>query len=122
MVKVNMSSGGLGNWVVMNEGELSATLQKLREVSGWKGEIVFQEFIPGVKEVPSFQFYLQKSGELFWVAAQQPADFVGFPGKGERWTGANKRCMNTLRSKSSLYQLRTTFKNEATLVWSPMRF
>lgn len=57
-----MSSGGLGNWVVMNDGELSATLQKLREVCGWKGEIVFQEFIPGVKEVPSFQFYLQESG------------------------------------------------------------
>ena len=28
---------------------------------------MFQEFIPGVKEVPSFQFHLSKSGEMFWV-------------------------------------------------------
>jgi len=67
IVKVNMSSDGMGNRLVKNEGELFATLRQIRDVCNWKGEIVFQEFIPGVKEVSSFQFYLHKSGELFWV-------------------------------------------------------
>ena len=67
MVKVDRSSGGLGNSLVKNEAELSATLRQIREVCGWKGGIVFQEFIAGVREVPSFQFYLHKSGEIFWI-------------------------------------------------------
>ena len=67
MVKVDMSSGGLGNRLIENEGELSASLREIRDDGHWEGEIVFQEFISGVKEVPSFQFYLHKSGEIFWV-------------------------------------------------------
>ncbi|XP_078376983.1 uncharacterized protein LOC144660253 [Oculina patagonica] len=66
-IKADMSTGGRGSWLVRNESELSATLRQIREVCEWKEGIVFQEFIPGVKEVPSFQFYLHKSGELFWV-------------------------------------------------------
>ena len=67
MVKVGMSSGGLGNRLIENEGQLSTILRQIRDVCHWEGEIVFQEFISGVKEVPSFQFYLHKSGEIFWV-------------------------------------------------------
>ena len=67
MVKVDRSSGGLGNSLVKNEAELSATLRQIREVCRWKGGIVFQEFIAGVREVPSFQFYLHKSGEIVWI-------------------------------------------------------
>ena len=76
-VKVNMSSGGVGNCLVMNEGELSATLHKLRQVCGWTGEIVVQEFISGAREVPSFQFYLHKAGELFWLGTTT-GEFCGF--------------------------------------------
>ncbi|XP_078343341.1 uncharacterized protein LOC144629048 isoform X2 [Oculina patagonica] len=67
MVKVDMGYGGLGNSLVKNEGELSAILRQIREVHGWKGGIVFQEFIPGVKEVPNCYFHLHKSGEIFWI-------------------------------------------------------
>ena len=67
MVKVDRSSGGLGNSLVKNEAELSATLRQIREVCGWKEEVVFQEFIHGVKEVPSCQFHLHESGEIFWI-------------------------------------------------------
>ncbi|KAL9986731.1 hypothetical protein ACROYT_G000918 [Oculina patagonica] len=67
MVKIDMSSGGRGNRLIKNEIEMSATLRHIREACGWNGNIVFQEFLPHVKEVPSFQFYLHKSGELFWV-------------------------------------------------------
>ena len=67
MVKIDMSSGGRGNRLVKNEIEMTATLRHIREVCGWNGKILYQEFIPQVKEVPSFQFYLHKSGELFWV-------------------------------------------------------
>ena len=67
MVKVDLSSGGLGNSLVKNKAELSDTLRQIREVCGWKGGIVFQELIAGVREVPSFQFYLHKSGEIFWI-------------------------------------------------------
>lgn len=80
MVKIDMSSGGRGNRLVKNEIELSATLRHIREVCGWTGKIVFQEFFPQVKEVPSFQFYLHKSGELFWVGTTS-GGFSGF-----KWT------------------------------------
>ena len=66
-VKADLSQGGRGNWLVKNESELFATLRQIRWVCQWRDEIVFQEYIPGVKEVPSFQFNLHKSGELFWV-------------------------------------------------------
>ena len=66
-VKADMSTGGRGSWLVKNESELSDTLREIRDVCRWKGRIVFQEFIPGAKEVPSFQFYLHKSGQVFWV-------------------------------------------------------
>jgi len=62
-----MSTGGRGSWLVKNESELSDTLREIKDVCHWKGRIVFQEFIPGAREVPSFQFYLHKSGEVFWV-------------------------------------------------------
>ena len=80
MVKIDMSSGGRGNRLVKNEIELSTTLRHIREVCGWTGEIVFQEFFSQVKEVPSFQFYLHKSGELFWVGTTS-GGFSGF-----KWT------------------------------------
>ena len=66
-VKADMSTGGRGSWLVKNESELSDTLREIKDVCHWKGRIVFQEFIPGAREVPSFQFYLHKSGEVFWV-------------------------------------------------------
>ena len=66
-VKAEMSVGGRGSWLAKNERELSGILRQITDVCNWKGGIVFQEYIPGVKEVPSFQFYLHKSGELFWV-------------------------------------------------------
>ncbi|XP_078344685.1 uncharacterized protein LOC144630230 [Oculina patagonica] len=67
MVKVDMSFGGHGNSLAKNEGELFATLRQIRDVRGWKEGIVIQEFIPGVKEVPSCHFYLHNSGEIFWI-------------------------------------------------------
>ena len=77
MVKVDMSSGGVGNSLVRNKIELSAILRQIRDVCGWKGAIMFQEFIPGVREVPSFQFYLHKSGEVFWIGTTS-GKFNGF--------------------------------------------
>lgn len=76
-VKVDMSSCGRGGWLVKDADELSAVLLQIREVCGWKDPIVFQEFIPGVREVPSFQFYLQKSGELLWIGTSS-GGFNGF--------------------------------------------
>ena len=122
MVKVDMNSGGLGNCLVKNEDELSITLRQIRDVCHWQGEIVFQEFIPGVKEVPSFQFYLHKSGEIFWVGTTTGGFNENLPGRLEQWTGRDKRSMNTLCTKSSLYLLRNIFKSEATLAWSLLRF
>ena len=81
VIKVDMSSDGIGNRLVKNKSELSATLREIRDVCNWKGGIVFQEFIPGVKEVPSFQFYLHKSGELLWLGTT----IGGFDGIFE-WT------------------------------------
>lgn len=76
-VKVDMSSCGRGGWLVKDADELSAVLRQIREVCGWKDPVVFQEFIPGVREVPSFQFYLHKSGELFWIGTSS-GGFNGF--------------------------------------------
>lgn len=76
MVKVDMSAGGMGNRLVKNEGELSAILRQVRDVCGWKGKAVFQEIIPGIKEVPSCHFHLHKSGEIFWIGT----DIAGFNG------------------------------------------
>ncbi|KAJ7380195.1 hypothetical protein OS493_010906 [Desmophyllum pertusum] len=120
-VKADMSTGGRGSWLVKNEGEMSATLRQIKEMCNWRGGIVFQEFIPGVKEVPSFQFHLHKSGELFWVGTTS-GDLMDFPGLLEQWTGTSKMNMNTSCKKSSLYQLKITFKSGATLAWSHLRF
>ena len=76
-VKADMSTGGRGSWLVKNASDLSAALHEIRDVCGWKDGIVFQEYIPGVNEVPSFQFYLHKSGELFWVGTTS-GGFNGF--------------------------------------------
>ena len=76
-VKADMSMGGRGSLLVRNASELSAALRQIREVCQWKDGVVFQEFIPGIKEVPSFQFHLHKSGELFWVGTTS-GGFNGF--------------------------------------------
>ena len=66
---------------VESKRELLATLQEIKE-SGWTREgIVLQDFIHGVKEVPSFQFHLHKSGEIFWLGTTV-GEFDGF-----EWTG-----------------------------------
>lgn len=77
LLKIDMSSGGCGNRLVKNQIELTATLRHIREVCGWHGDIMFQEYIPRIKEVPSFQFHLHKSGELFWVGTTT-GGFNGF--------------------------------------------
>ncbi|PFX28363.1 hypothetical protein AWC38_SpisGene6938 [Stylophora pistillata] len=58
---------GCGSQIVQDDRELATTITHMRDVCGWDGGIVFQEFIPGVKEVPSFQLHLSRSGEMFWV-------------------------------------------------------
>jgi predicted ATP-grasp superfamily ATP-dependent carboligase len=68
MVKVDMSRSGLGNRVAKNKDEFSAILKELRE-GGWKDNVVFQEMIQGIKEVVSFQFNLNKSGEIYWIGS-----------------------------------------------------
>lgn len=67
VVKADMGWCGRGSQIVRGEEELTSTTTHIRDLCGWDGRIVFQEFIPGVKEVPSFQFHLSKSGEMFWV-------------------------------------------------------
>lgn len=121
MVKVDMSAGGMGNRLVKNEGELSAILRQVRDVCGWKGKAVFQEIIPGIKEVPSCHFYLHKSGEIFWIGADI-AGLMDTPLPLEQLTGTSKKSMNIFYTKSSLYQLKNIFKSEATSVWSISRF
>lgn len=76
-VKADLSTGGRGSWLVRNASELSAALHQIKDVCHWKDGIVFQEFIPGVKDVPSFQFYLHKSGDLFWLGTTT-GGFNGF--------------------------------------------
>ena len=68
IVKVDMSSDGIGKRLAKNEGELSATLRQIRDVCHWKGEIVFQELIPGVKEVPDSNFICTNRGNYFGSA------------------------------------------------------
>lgn len=76
-VKADLGMGGRGSWFVNNENELSNALHQMKNVCRWKDGIVMQEFIPGVKEVPSFQFYLHKSGDLFWLGTTS-GGFNGF--------------------------------------------
>ena len=81
-VKADMGWCGRGSERVTNASELSDTLRHIRDECGWKGRIVFQEFLPGVDKVPSFQFHLDKSGEIFWVGTSL-GKFNVF-----QWTGA----------------------------------
>ena len=65
-----------------NRLELHTTLQEIKEESGCARDgIVLQDFIHGTKEVPTFQFYLHKSGEIFWLGTTV-GKFDGF-----EWTG-----------------------------------
>lgn len=82
IVKVDMSWLGRGGYIVKNETELARILKEIREEYGWKDTVIFQEMIQGIKEVPGFQFYLQKSGEIYWVGTS----FGGF--NGLIWTGS----------------------------------
>ncbi|XP_022786100.1 uncharacterized protein LOC111326381 [Stylophora pistillata] len=66
-IKADMGWCGCGSQIVQDDRELATTITHMRDVCGWDGGIVFQEFIPGVKEVPSFQLHLSRSGEMFWV-------------------------------------------------------
>jgi hypothetical protein len=67
MMKVDMSSSGRGNRLARNKNELSANLKELKEECGWLGNIIFQEMMQGIKEVPNPLFYLHKSGEIHWI-------------------------------------------------------
>lgn len=66
-IKAEMGWCGCGSQIVQDDRELATTITHMRDVCGWDGGIVFKEFIPGVKEVPSFQLHLSRSGEMFWV-------------------------------------------------------
>ena len=66
-IKLDMGWCGRGSRCVKNARELADTLLHIKDTCGWKGGIVFQEFLPGIIEVPSFQFYLTKSSEIFWI-------------------------------------------------------
>ena len=82
-VKVDQSNGGLGVTQVNNQEELAAKLKSIREDSGWKKGIVLQESVDDVLEVPTFNFYLKKSGEIVWVGTAV-SGFTGFS-----WNAAN---------------------------------
>lgn len=82
VVKVDISWCGQGGLIVHNARDLNDFVKKIREDNGWKDTIIFQEMIQGIKEVPSFQFYLQKSGDVHWVGTS----FGGFDGLV--WTGS----------------------------------
>lgn len=76
-VKADLSTGGRGSWLFNNASEMSALLHHVRDVCHWTDGIVCQEYISGVNEVPSFQFYLHKSGEMFWLGTTT-GGFNGF--------------------------------------------
>jgi len=82
IVKVNQSWSGRGTLMVKNHDELSSALREIREEYGWKEKILFQELIQDIKEVPSFQFHLHKSGEIYWVGTTS-GGFTGY-----QWTSA----------------------------------
>jgi len=70
MVKVDFSWGGFGNRLAENETQLRTILHEIREQHGWEDKIVFQEVIQGLKEVVGYQFYLRKSGEIYWIGTR----------------------------------------------------
>lgn len=82
IIKIDHSCSGLGTTTAKNKDELAAALNEIREEHGWKEGVVFQEVIRDVKEVPSFQFHLHRSGEIYWVGTTV-GWFSGF-----HWTGA----------------------------------
>ncbi|XP_031562920.1 uncharacterized protein LOC116298551 [Actinia tenebrosa] len=82
VVKVDISWCGQGGCVVHNAKDLNDVLKEIRQENGWKDTIIFQEMIQGIKEVPSFQFYLQKSGDVHWIGTS----VGGFDGLV--WTGS----------------------------------
>ena len=84
IVKVDMSSDGIGNRLAKNEGELTATLRQIRDVCHWKGEIVFQEFIPGVKEVLASNFICTNRGNYFGSAQLREHSMEFWIGPWER--------------------------------------
>jgi predicted ATP-grasp superfamily ATP-dependent carboligase len=80
IAKVDMSWSGRGNRLLKNKDEMSAVLKDIREECGWEKNIIFQELIEGIKEVPTFQFHLDKSGEIYWIGTGS-GRFKGF-----KWT------------------------------------
>lgn len=82
IVKVDQSWSGRGTLMAKNKHELSAILKEIREENGWKEKIIFEKVIQGIKEVPSFQFHLHRSGEIYWIGTTC-GGFTGY-----QWTSA----------------------------------
>ncbi|KAK3726552.1 hypothetical protein QZH41_001953 [Actinostola sp. cb2023] len=80
IVKVDLSWSGRGTMLANNKNELSAIVKEIREDYGWKETILYQEMIQGIEEVPGFQFYLHKSGEIYWIGSMS-GEFTGY-----KWT------------------------------------
>ena len=67
-VKVDMSSDGIGNHLVKNEGELSTILRQIGDLSiPLEGRDCVLRIYPWGQKMLGFQFDLHKSGEVFWV-------------------------------------------------------
>jgi len=76
VVKVDWSYGGIGNSLVKNERELNGVIKKVRK-SGWKGNIICQEFIENIEDVMNVTFYVNKTGDVYWIQANSEK-FNGF--------------------------------------------
>ncbi|KAK3737790.1 hypothetical protein QZH41_004841 [Actinostola sp. cb2023] len=77
LVKVDQSWSGQGILLANDKNELSAIVKEIREDYGWKEPILYQEMIQGIEEVPAFQFYLHKSGEIYWIGSSS-GEFAGY--------------------------------------------
>ena len=116
VVKVNMSSNGIGNRLLKNESELSATLRQIR-----RKRFCFKSSSLVSKKFPAFNFICTNRGNS--GSEQQREGLMEYlTGLLEQWTGTNKRNMRKWCAKSSLCRLKNTYRREATLAWSLLRF
>jgi len=68
VIKPDLGLSGNGIFKANNEDEMLSITNK----HDWKSKIIYQEYIPDIKEVRSHLFYLTKSCEIIWLGTNNP--------------------------------------------------
>ncbi|EDO39459.1 predicted protein [Nematostella vectensis] len=97
LMKIDQSWSGRGTQIANDLEHLQAILSEVIDKAEWKEGFVLQECLSAIVDVPSYQFYVSKSGEVTWVGTTV-GGFTGF-----QWSSAIVEWEDQDRLKDMVY-------------------